>query len=116
MMKMKLTLFLSSLVLLASGCGLRRVPMDVLEKLPYEAKIELLEAENDLALAVDRLELGGSFAKAPGFQVGKPLIVENVGRLGLRSVGQRVDVVVLAVHAAGEAGDGERVTVTVRKV
>jgi chromosome segregation ATPase len=47
---------LSVFVLLAAGCGLRRVPMDVLEKLPYEAKIELLEAENDLALAVDRLD------------------------------------------------------------
>jgi hypothetical protein len=32
------------------------VPGDVLERLPYEAKIELLEAENDLALAVDRLD------------------------------------------------------------
>ena len=39
-----------------SGCGLRRVPGSVLEKLPYEAKIELLEAENDLAVAVDRLD------------------------------------------------------------
>lgn len=41
---------------LASGCGIRRVPLNVLEQLPYEAKIELLEAENDLALAVDRLD------------------------------------------------------------
>ncbi len=38
------------------GCGLKRVPLNVLEKLPYEAKIELLEAENELALAVDRLD------------------------------------------------------------
>lgn len=38
----------------ALGCGLKRVPGNILEKLPYEAKIELLEAENDLALAVDR--------------------------------------------------------------
>lgn len=44
------------LVLLSTGCALRRVPIDVLEQLPYEAKIELLEAENDLALAVDRLD------------------------------------------------------------
>lgn len=44
------------LVLLGTGCALRRVPIDVLEQLPYEAKIELLEAENDLALAVDRLD------------------------------------------------------------
>jgi hypothetical protein len=52
---MRLTLPTIVLVL-ACGCGLRRVPGDVLEKLPYEAKIELLEAENDLALAVDRLD------------------------------------------------------------
>lgn len=44
------------LVVAASGCGIKRVPLDVLDKLPYEAKIELLEAENDLALAVDRLD------------------------------------------------------------
>lgn len=43
-------------VLLSTGCGLRRVPLKVLDLLPYEAKIELLEAENDLALAVDRLD------------------------------------------------------------
>jgi hypothetical protein len=42
--------------LLAAGCGLRRVPGNVLDHLPYEAKIELLEAENDLAVAVDRLD------------------------------------------------------------
>lgn len=47
---------LSALVLAASGCGLKRVPLKVLEQLPYEAKIELLEAENDLALAVDHLD------------------------------------------------------------
>lgn len=43
-------------LLLLTGCGLRRVPDAVLEKLPYEARIELLEAENDVALAVDRLD------------------------------------------------------------
>lgn len=40
----------------ASACGLKRVPNDVLVKLPYEARIELLEAENDLAVAVDRVD------------------------------------------------------------
>ena len=45
-----------TLLVVGAGCGLRRVPLDVLDKLPYEAKIELLEAENDLALAVDRLD------------------------------------------------------------
>ncbi len=45
-----------ALAALTCGCGIRRVPLNVLEQLPYEAKIELLEAENDLALAVDRLD------------------------------------------------------------
>jgi chromosome segregation ATPase len=40
----------------ASSCGIRRVPGDVLSKLPYEAKIELLEAENDLAVAIDKVD------------------------------------------------------------
>lgn len=44
------------LAVVAFGCDLKRVPLKVLEQLPYEAKIELLEAENDLALAVDRLD------------------------------------------------------------
>lgn len=43
-------------LLLAGGCGVRRVPDSIIDKLPYEARIELLEAENDLALAVDRLD------------------------------------------------------------
>lgn len=41
---------------LASACGIKRVPGNILEQLPYEARIELLESENDLALAVDRLD------------------------------------------------------------
>ena len=41
---------------LLPACGIKRVPGNILERLPYEAKIELLEAENDLALAVDRLD------------------------------------------------------------
>ena len=53
---MSRTLVFSLLVLVTTGCGIRRVPGNVLEKLPYEAKIELLESENDLALAVDRLD------------------------------------------------------------
>jgi hypothetical protein len=43
-------------MIVACSCGVKRVPLDVLDKLPYEAKIELLESENDLALAVDRLD------------------------------------------------------------
>ncbi len=38
------------------GCGIKHVGGDILSRLPYEAKIELLEAENDLAIAVDRLD------------------------------------------------------------
>ncbi len=38
------------------GCGPKRVPTGVLDRLPFESRIELLEAENDLALAVDHLE------------------------------------------------------------
>jgi hypothetical protein len=40
----------------AAGCGVKRVPDSVIEKLPYEARIDLLEAENDLAIAVDKLD------------------------------------------------------------
>jgi hypothetical protein len=51
-----LSLALTFLALAAGGCGAKRVPNDVLEKLPYESRIELLEAENELALAVDHLD------------------------------------------------------------
>ncbi|MEW5740903.1 MAG: hypothetical protein AB1938_18430 [Myxococcota bacterium] len=45
-----------AVAVLASACGIKRVPGNILEQLPYEAKIELLESENDLALAVDRVD------------------------------------------------------------
>lgn len=38
-----------------SGC-MKKVPDSMIDKLPYEARIELLEAENDLAVAVDRVD------------------------------------------------------------
>lgn len=53
---MKRLLFLFGALALTAGCGIRRVPGDVLSKLPYEAKIELLEAENDLAVAIDKVD------------------------------------------------------------
>jgi hypothetical protein len=53
---MRTSLAMVAVALLATGCGLRRVPGGILEKLPYEVRIELLEAENDLAVAVDRLD------------------------------------------------------------
>lgn len=43
------------LAVAATGC-MKKVPDSMIEKLPYEARIELLEAENDLAVAVDRLD------------------------------------------------------------
>jgi hypothetical protein len=52
-------LLLALVTVSASACGGRygrRVPDDVLQKLPYESKIELLEAENDLAIAFDRVD------------------------------------------------------------
>jgi len=42
---------------LLSACGPRyakKVPNDLVTKLPYEVRIELLEAENDLGVAVDQ--------------------------------------------------------------
>ncbi|MBI3181902.1 MAG: hypothetical protein HYZ28_07135 [Myxococcales bacterium] len=53
--------FRSALLLLGLFCAAcasygKRVPDRLLEKLPYESRIELLEAENDLALAIDRLD------------------------------------------------------------
>ncbi len=53
---MKNSLLLFACGVLAAGCGIKRVPDSIIEKLPYEARIELLEAENDLAIAVDRLD------------------------------------------------------------
>lgn len=52
------TCFLLCALLLAAatGCGPKygmRVPNNLLEKLSYESRIELLEAENDLAVAID---------------------------------------------------------------
>jgi chromosome segregation ATPase len=44
---------------LAVGCGPaygRRVPDALVQKLPYEMRIELLEAENNLGVALDRVD------------------------------------------------------------
>jgi hypothetical protein len=49
-----LVIFLAALC--ATACGVKRVPDSIIEKLPYESRIDLLEAENDLAIAVDRLD------------------------------------------------------------
>jgi len=50
---------LAALVAAAWGCGPRYnlgVPREVVTKLPYESRIDLLEAENALAVAVDRVD------------------------------------------------------------
>jgi hypothetical protein len=59
---MKPLLLLPSLLLLAA-CGPRygmRVPDEMVKKLPYETRIELLEAENDLAVAIDKADQASS--------------------------------------------------------
>ena len=48
---------LAGVALLASACGPKyglRVPDGVVKNLPFETRIELLEAENELAVAIDR--------------------------------------------------------------
>lgn len=48
-----------------SGAYGRRVPDDVVERLPYESRIELLESENALAVALDRVdEANGEITRA----------------------------------------------------
>jgi hypothetical protein len=49
------TLLLLCVFAVCSGC-FKRVPQSIIDKLPYESRIDLLEAENDLAIAVDRLD------------------------------------------------------------
>lgn len=46
-------------LLLLAACGPRfgkRVPDGLVQRLPYETRIELLESENDLALAIDKVD------------------------------------------------------------
>lgn len=48
---------------LLAACGPRygmRVPDEMVKKLPYETRVELLEAENDLALAIDKVDEASS--------------------------------------------------------
>lgn len=50
---------LGVLALAVTACGPRYnlgVPRDVVKRLPYESRIDLLEAENALAVAVDRVD------------------------------------------------------------
>jgi hypothetical protein len=48
---------------LLAACGPRygmRVPDEMVKKLPYETRVELLEAENDLAVAIDKVDQASS--------------------------------------------------------
>lgn len=54
---MKRALCVLSLVGVACGPAYgKRVPDDMLKKLPYESRIDLLEAENNLAVAIDKVD------------------------------------------------------------
>jgi hypothetical protein len=45
---------------LLTACGAPRVPDGLVKRLPYETRIELLEAENELALAIDKVDEAGN--------------------------------------------------------
>lgn len=50
---------LNALLFIPASCGPRygmRVPKALVAKLPYESRIELLEAENEFAVAIDRVD------------------------------------------------------------
>lgn len=50
---------LAALLVFAAACGGKyntKVPDDLVRSLPYESKIDLLEAENDLFIAYDRVD------------------------------------------------------------
>jgi hypothetical protein len=58
---MKRSLLLLPFVLVACGPPYgRRVPDHLVARLPYETRVELLEAENALALAIDRVDTARS--------------------------------------------------------
>jgi hypothetical protein len=50
------SLLLGWVLAAATGCGIKHIPNSIAEKLPYEARIDLLEAENELAIAVDKID------------------------------------------------------------
>ena len=87
---MKRFTLLLPLVLVACGPPYgRRVPDTLVSKLPYQTRIELLEAENDLALAIDRLDVARSDVQ------------RNVE--GIRRAKSRLDA---ARQEVGKASDG----------
>ncbi len=45
-----------ALALVLSGCGMTRVGQSTLEGLPLESKLDLIEAENDLFIAIDAVD------------------------------------------------------------
>ena len=64
---------LAVLLALAAGCGGRystKVPDSMVRQLPYESKIDLLEAENDLFIAYDKVDEAETrtILQSPGVQ------------------------------------------------
>lgn len=116
----------SSLVLVGCGAYGLRVPDGMLAKLPYESRIELLEAENDLALGIDRLDEAraessrtraalrranerywaargevGAAQDATGREVAELAVQEAEARAGFLSARQRVNATEEAIAEVG---------------
>jgi hypothetical protein len=53
---MRLALAVAAALLLLPGCGLLRVDDSAVQRLPLESKLDLIEAENDLFIAVDAVD------------------------------------------------------------
>jgi hypothetical protein len=94
--------FLFVLLLLASACGPKRVPQSIIDKLPYESRIDLLEAENDLAIAVDRLDEARNEVQRARDQIrrAKDRLKSARGEVGEAHDQQSRDVAELAVGEA----------------
>ncbi len=54
---MSRVLYIALFMVGTAGClGIKRVPRSLTAELPYEAKVELLESENELAIAIDKVD------------------------------------------------------------
>ena len=84
------------------ACGVKRVPDSIIEKLPYESRIDLLEAENDLAIAVDKLDETRAEVGRTKEQIrrAKDRLSAANGEVGAASDQTSRDVAVLAVSEA----------------
>ena len=59
-------------------------------------------------LAVDGVELAAGFLEAAGVQIGKALIVEHVGRIGLLDIGGEIDVACSDMQPETRSGDAQQ--------